>query len=69
MATRGEPRQGRQTKVNQLRCIRCECTSGLYATGWRGYRMDDPKRDEAPVLAFFCPTCSEAEFGPSKPKP
>jgi hypothetical protein len=66
MATRGEPRHERQMKVHQLRCVRCECTSGLYATGWRGYRMDDSERDEVPAVGFFCPTCSDAEFGASE---
>jgi hypothetical protein len=65
MAMRGEPRQEQQTKVHQLRCANCECTSGLYATGWRGYRIDDADRDEVPAVAFFCPTCSEAAFGRS----
>jgi hypothetical protein len=62
MATRGEPRQERQTKVHQLRCVQCGCASGLYAAGWRGYRTD-PEQREAPELVFFCPTCAEREFG------
>lgn len=36
--------------------------SGLYARGWRGYRIDDPEVGEEPALAFFCPTCSAREF-------
>jgi hypothetical protein len=64
MATRGEPRHERQTRVHQLRCVQCGCASGLYATGSRCYRTDDPEQREEPELGFFCPACAEREFGP-----
>jgi hypothetical protein len=52
--------------VHQLRCVQCGCRSGLYAIGWRGYRTDDPEREEPPAIGFFCPMCSESEFGPPR---
>jgi hypothetical protein len=31
---------------------------------WRAYRLDDPDDPgDEPALGFFCPGCSEAEFG------
>ena len=44
-------------------CAQCGCLSGLRWSGWRALRTDDPDEDEAPALAFFCPTCAEREFG------
>jgi hypothetical protein len=62
MAESAEQRQPRADEVNLLRCVQCGSISGLYARGWRGYRIDDLYLDEDPALAFFCPTCSAREF-------
>ena len=52
---------------NVLACIECgaESTATPSARGWRGYRCDDPDRFEPPALAFYCPECAVAEFGPA----
>jgi hypothetical protein len=34
----------------------------LFAPGWRSYPTDEPRTDELPALAFFCPHCAELEF-------
>jgi hypothetical protein len=61
MAESAEQRQPRAAKVHLLCCVQCGSVSGLCASGWRGYRTDDPD-DEEPTLAFFCPACSAREF-------
>lgn len=45
-----------------LRCIECRRES---ATGrhWRAYLADDPRDDDPPELALYCPSCAEREFG------
>lgn len=50
-----------------LSCIECgtASTATPSARGWRGYRCDDPDRFEPPALAFYCPKCAVAEFGPA----
>jgi hypothetical protein len=62
MAESAEQRQPRAGHVNLLRCAQCGSISSLCASGWRGYRTDDPDVDEEPALAFFCPACSAREF-------
>jgi hypothetical protein len=62
MAESAEQRHPRAAKVNLLRCAQCGSISGLRASGWRGYRTDDPDVDREPTLAFFCPACSAHEF-------
>lgn len=52
-----------QQQANVVTCAECGCFSGLRWTGWRAYRVDDPKRNESPALAFYCPTCAECTFG------
>jgi ribosomal protein S27AE len=49
----------------ELECTQC----GRWAAdhderGWKGYLvdLDDDGRDE---VAYFCPTCAQAEFGES----
>ena len=51
-----------------LFCIECgtESAPAPSAHGWRGYRCDDPDLDEPPALAFYCPVCAVAEFGPAR---
>jgi hypothetical protein len=49
--------------VAPLRCAECKTISSSYASGWRGYRTDDPEEGEPPALAFYCPDCAEREFG------
>ena len=53
-------------KPESIHCAECRCSSGLYWHGWRGYRTDDPELGEPPAVAFYCPTCSEREFGYSR---
>ena len=53
-------------KPESIHCAECKSSSGLYWHGWRGYRTDDPELGEPPAVAFYCPTCSEREFGHSR---
>ena len=53
----------REPGIHVLTCAECGRRSGLRATGWRGYRVDDPEYDEEPAIGFFCPACAEREFG------
>jgi hypothetical protein len=53
-------------RPESIHCAECKCSSGLYWHGWRGYRTDDPELGEPPAVAFYCPTCSEREFGYSR---
>jgi hypothetical protein len=48
--------------VHVLACTECPRVSST-ARGWKAYRVDDPETDEPPRLAFYCPDCSQAEFG------
>jgi hypothetical protein len=54
-------------RVDPVNCPQCGTTSSGSWLGWRAYRSDDPELDEPPALAFFCPACSEREFGPTQP--
>ena len=47
-------------------CIECGCRSDARWVEWRAYRVDDPEMGEPPALAFYCPACAEAEFGPDE---
>jgi predicted RNA-binding Zn-ribbon protein involved in translation (DUF1610 family) len=53
-------------RLNPVNCPQCGKTSSGKWLGWRAYRSDDPELDEPPALAFFCPACSEREFGPTQ---
>jgi hypothetical protein len=44
--------------VHVLACAECLRVSSATADGWRGYRSDDPEKEEPPRLAFFCPECA-----------
>jgi hypothetical protein len=46
----------------RLVCMARRTRSDHEARGWRGYR-DTSDQDEAPTVFFFCPDCSEREFG------
>lgn len=47
-------------------CVECGATSASPSVrGWRGCRIDEEELNESPTLAFYCPVCSEAEFGGS----
>jgi hypothetical protein len=63
MAESAEQRQPAE-KVHLLSCAQCGSVSSLFASGWRGCRIDDPETDEEPALTFFCPSCWTSEFGP-----
>ena len=60
--TVGAGGRGDHTAV-AVKCAQCGRPSTGYWAGWRAYRNDDPERDEAPSLAFFCRWCAEQEFG------
>jgi hypothetical protein len=62
MAEPAEQRQRPGPRVNVLSCAQCGSLSGLRASGWRGYRIDESELDEEPTLVFFCPACSAREF-------
>jgi hypothetical protein len=53
----------RYDSAELLVCVECSTFSDDHAWGWRAYRMDDPELEELPALAFYCPSCSEREFG------
>jgi hypothetical protein len=48
--------------VHVLVCRVCRDFSDERATGWRGFRIDDPDENR-PELAFYCPRCAE-RLGP-----
>jgi hypothetical protein len=47
----------------QLTCVECGADSGWFARGWLAIRCEDPKKEEAPELAFYCPVCACIELG------
>ena len=53
----------RQRHAYSVHCAECKSSSGLYWHGWKAYRTDNPELDEPPALAFYCPACSDREFG------
>jgi hypothetical protein len=61
-------RDDQHNRATTVHCIECQSSSGLYWQGWRAYRVDDPETDEAPALAFYCPTCAQREFGLGRQK-
>jgi len=52
--------------VHVLACAECPRVSSVSARGWKAYRSDDPETNEPPTLTFYCPECSEREFGWSR---
>jgi hypothetical protein len=52
-----------ETRRHVVDCAQCGSSSGPLWAGWHACRIDDPECDETPALAFFCPTCAQAEFG------
>ncbi len=57
---------GDQGKVETRRvvCVECGIGSGLLWQHWQAYRTDEPFSGEVPGVAFYCPVCAFAEFGP-----
>jgi hypothetical protein len=47
----------------RLLCWECLTVADERARGWRAYRGDVPGEDPEPILLFYCPSCSEREFG------
>ncbi len=45
-----------------LRCVECRRESSV-GFRWRAYLADDPRDDDPPEVAVFCPSCAEREFG------
>lgn len=50
-------------EVHVLVCEECPRVSSVTARGWKAFRVDDPLREDEPVLVFCCPECAEREFG------
>ena len=57
-----DSRQGERA-LNIVECRECGSSSGAFWIRWRAYRIDDPELEEPPALAFYCPACSDREFG------
>jgi hypothetical protein len=57
-----DSRQGERA-LNIVECRECGISSGAFWIRWRAYRIDDPELEEPPALAFYCPACSDREFG------
>ena len=53
----------RRRRAYSIHCIECKSSSGLYWSGWKAFRTEDPELDEPPALAFYCPSCASREFG------
>jgi hypothetical protein len=47
--------------MTPILCV--ECKAPLEATLWRVYRADDPRGDDWPEVAIYCPDCADREFG------
>jgi hypothetical protein len=47
----------------RLLCWECLTVADERARGWRAYRGDVPGEDPEPILLFYCPSCSERDFG------
>lgn len=45
-------------ETKPLICAECGADAPPAAEGWRGYLDDEDQ------LCFFCPACSQREFGP-----
>jgi hypothetical protein len=45
-----------------VECIECGVRVDDRAEGWRGYRIDEPEREDMPLIGFYCPACPEREF-------
>jgi hypothetical protein len=51
----------------QLTCQECAVVAEDDAFRWRALLAVDPDDAfEQPLLAFYCPTCAEREFGPRR---
>ena len=51
-------------ETDHLFCWECLTLADEGARGWRAYRCDVPGEDPEPIVRFYCPGCSEREFGP-----
>jgi hypothetical protein len=49
-------------------CAECAVEAPADARGWRAYVADDPRDDEPPDVATYCPECAEREFGHASPR-
>jgi hypothetical protein len=47
-----------------VRCEECEEAADGDAKGWRALISNDPRDDEPPEVAIYCPDCASREFGP-----
>jgi DNA-directed RNA polymerase subunit RPC12/RpoP len=48
---------------SSLRCVECGAEADELAAGWRAYRAGDLDEDDAVKVLYYCPSCSEREFG------
>ena len=53
-------------RTRSVVCVECGIASGPLWRRWQAYRIDEPGRGELPRLAFYCPVCAFAEFGPRR---
>lgn len=62
-------RGGRLHSATMLRCQECRriAETAAEAQGWRAYIGDDPRDDEPPEVAVYCPSCAAREFGADAP--
>jgi hypothetical protein len=50
-------------RIMSVSCVECKRLPDAGWHLWRAYRTDDPELDEPSTIGFFCPSCSEREFG------
>jgi hypothetical protein len=47
-------------------CVECGIGSGVLWRHWQAHRTDELFGGEEPRVAFYCPVCAFAEFGPRR---
>ena len=56
----------RNARLRVVVCVECGIASGPIWRRWQAHRVDEPLSLELPALAFYCPVCAFAEFGPQR---
>ena len=49
--------------VVRVACAECGRESDPLWRGYRACRIDEPSTNDEPTFAFFCPDCTQREFG------
>jgi hypothetical protein len=52
-----------EEQLRALRCVECGTVAPPGAHAWKAELADDPRDDEEPELAIYCPWCHLREFG------